>query len=386
MDLIVRGFSASAYRSLRQIRYPLSRLDVFVGANGVGKTNLYRALDLLRCAADNTLGVRLAHEGLASSFWAGPRRRGEPAEIALSVSLADPKARDRRSAIDYEVVIGFPPKEASAAFAEEPQIKRERLSQTVGGRRVQLAERTGHSLMARGEDGRPAPIPLDLLASETMIGRLEDPSRYPGLDLVRRTLLGWRFYHDLRTDADAPMRRPCVAVSCPDLASDGGNLSAVFATLTHIREDTADLDETVDAAFPGARLIVPRPGRMASFGMIFPEFPSRLFDLSELSDGTLKFLALAGALLAYRSPPFIALNEPESSLHPDLIEPLARLVVRASARSQIWLVTHSERLAAAIAATGAGRVRRVTKLDGATGIAGLAPFGAFSDEDDDDLD
>ena len=60
-------------------------------------------------------------------------------------------------------------------------------------------------------------------------------------------------------------------------------------------------------------------------------------------------LALAGALLAYRLPAFIALNEPEASLHPDLLEPLARLIVRASERTQVWLVTHSERLAAAIA-------------------------------------
>ena len=62
--------------------------------------------------------------------------------------------------------------------------------------------------------------------------------------------------------------------------------------------------------------------------MSFPEFPHRVFSAQELSDGTLRFLALTGALLAYRLPPFIALNEPETSLHPDLMEPLARLVVR----------------------------------------------------------
>jgi len=54
-----------------------------------------------------------------------------------------------------------------------------------------------------------------------------------------------------------------------------------------------------------------------------------------------------------RLPAFIALNEPEASLHPDLLEPLARLIVHASERTQIWLVTHSERLAAAIASHGA---------------------------------
>jgi predicted ATPase len=115
--------------------------------------------------------------------------------------------------------------------------------------------------------------------------------------------------------------------------------------------------------------------------MTFPEFPQRVFEARELSDGTLQFLALAGALLAYRLPPFIALNEPEASLHPDLMEALARLVVSAADRSQIWLVTHSARLAAAITAAGAANVRRVVKQDGVTIIEGLKAWGAFEDDD-----
>jgi predicted ATPase len=225
---------------------------------------------------------------------------------------------------------------------------------------------------------------MDLLASETMLGRLEDPSRYPALDLVRRTLLGWRFYHDLRTDAGSPMRRPCVAVATPNLASDGANLAALFATLAHVRQDTADLDAAVEVAFPGARLVIPAPGRMARFGMIFPEFPRRVFELSELSDGTLRYLALAGALLSYRQPPFIALNEPESSLHPGLAPAVAKLVVEASRRGQIWLVTHSDALAAAVAASGEGEVRTVSRHDGATSIGGLSRLGGFTYDDDDD--
>jgi predicted ATPase len=382
MDLTARVFTAHGYRSLRQITYPLTRLDVFVGANGVGKTNLYRALELLRAAADNSLGAMLARDGMASTVWAGPRRARDPAEIELSISLGDIDARDRRASLTYSVVVGFAAPFASAAFQDEPQIKHETLTQTIGERRVRLVERKGHSLMARDEAGRPQDVRIDLLASETMLGRLEDPSRYPALDLVRRTLLGWRFYHDLRTDADSPLRRPGIALATPNLTSDGANLAAVFATLAHIRQDTADLDAAVEAAFRGARLVIPAPGRTASFGMIFPEFPQRTFEASELSDGTLRFLGLAGALLAYRLPPFIALNEPESSLHPDLMEALAGLVVQASERAQIWLVTHSERLAGAIAATGAGKVRTVEKFDGATWVGGLGRVGGFREDDD----
>lgn len=255
------------------------------------------------------------------------------------------------------------------------------LTHVGGTRSVRFLDRNGRSVMVRDETGRPVTLDIDILASETVLGRLEDPSRYPELDAVRRTLLEWRFYHDLRTDADSALRRPCVAAATPTLASDGSDLAAVFATLAYIREDTADLDDAVAAAFPGARLIVDAGGRMASFGIAFPEFPNRVLEAGELSDGTLRFLSLAGALMAYRLPPFIALNEPESSLHPDLMEPLGRMVARAAQRTQVWLVTHSERLAEAIRKSGTGAVRTVTKRAGATTIEGLTLLGTFRDDD-----
>jgi predicted ATPase len=386
MSLPVRDFRAEGYRSLQAIAYPVSNLDVFVGANGVGKTNLYRALELIRSAASNTLARDLALDGgLQSALWAGPRRRKEPARIRLALGLAEPaQRRSGDVAYRYEVEVGFPPVAASAAFLAEPQIKEESITYLGGSRPLKLMERKGLSVMVRGEDGRPATLDMDLLHSETVLGRLEDPSRYPELDAFRRTLLQWRFYHGLRTDPGSPLRQPCPAVATPTLASDGSDLAAVFATLAHIRGDTRDLDEAVDQAFPGARLEIPHPERYATFGMTFPEFPDRVFEAPELSDGTLRFLSLAGALLAYRLPPFIALNEPEASLHPDLMEPLARLIVAAADRTQIWLVTHSTRLADAVTATGAGKVRTVIKQGGATRIEGLRAWGQFADDQDSD--
>jgi len=381
VPLRLNEVSTSGYRSLRAIHYPVGALEVFVGANGVGKTNLYRALELLRAAADNRLGFELAQEGLFSALWAGPTRKGPPLRIKLGVTLADEGLRG--PAYRYEVEIGLPPP-GSGAFATEPQVKVETLAVTIGGRTARILDRKAGSVMARGEDGRPAEIDIDLMESETALARLQDPSRYPGLDLVRRTLLEWRFYHGFRTDPASPLRRPCVAVASPTLASDGANLAAVFATLSEIRQDTADLDEVIAAAFPGARLEVSEPGVTAEFGMSFPEFPKRVFSAAELSDGTLRFLALAGALLAYRLPPFVALNEPESSLHPDLLPALADLVVRASRRTQVWLVTHSEPLAERVAKPPGAARRRVFKQDGATRIEGLKLFGAYADEADAD--
>ena len=81
---------------------------------------------------------------------------------------------------------------------------------------------------------------------------------------------------------------------------------------------------------------------------------------------------------------FVAFNEPDASLHPDLIEPLARLVIAASSRTQLLLFTHSTKLADAIGAANAGQVRFVRKRDGATEIEGLKSWGAFADPEEED--
>jgi predicted ATPase len=81
-------------------------------------------------------------------------------------------------------------------------------------------------------------------------------------------------------------------------------------------------------------------------------------------------------------PRFIALNEPETSLHTDLLEPLARLIVQASERTQIWLVTYSEQFAAALQKFGAIKPHVVVKRNGETWIEGLKLVGGFSDPED----
>lgn len=80
----------------------------------------------------------------------------------------------------------------------------------------------------------------------------------------------------------------------------------------------------------------------------------------------------------------IALNEPETSLHPSLLGPLARLIAKASCRADIWIVTHSEALMDALRSESSVPLRRVVKSKGATAIEGLTLGGEYRDEEDDD--
>ena len=87
-----------------------------------------------------------------------------------------------------------------------------------------------------------------------------------------------------------------------------------------------------------------------------------------MSDGTLHYLCLLAALLSPRPPTLLALNEPEASVHPDLIGPLAKLIVRASEGSQVWITTHSQSLAEAIRLETGIPPIRLEKLEGETRV------------------
>ena len=372
MPLRLTSVSAELYRSIRRIQLPVEELTVLVGKNGVGKTNLYRALELLAAAARGTITREIAEEGgFESVLWAGPRAKG-PVRLKLGAEFGD---------YEYSIEIGLPaPIDEAALTATEPMVKAEELVQRSPGKAVTLLKRQGPSAWLRDEDGRRQSYEEALVPSETALSGFRDQGRFTELDLVRRALLDWRFYHDFRTDKASPIRQPALAITTPTLASNGYDLAAALATVIEIRGEAPAIEAAIDDAFAGATLVTEFGKGSVSLGLKFPDLP-RPLGAHELSDGTLHFLCLVAALSAYRLPGFIALNEPETSLHPDLVGPLARLIARASERTQVWVVTHSEALAAALAGEAGVAPRTVVKQDGATWIEGLKLFGEFAEQD-----
>ena len=372
------------YRSVRHLSLPVEQLSIFVGANGVGKTNLYKALALLRRAADGTITRAIAEEGgLDSVLWAGTRPDRKPVRLVLKARFDELEyAVEVGLPHSYEIEIGLR-QPTEAAFALEPLVKAERLVVHDGRRDIVMMERKGPLVTLRNDTGQRENHPFAVLPSETALAAFRDGARYPELEAVRREMLEWRLYHDFRTDAGSPIRKPCHAITTPTLSPDGRDLAAVLATLSVIREDTAELDAAIDDAFPGGRLEAGDEGSWCRLALTFPDMP-RSFAVHELSDGTLKYLCLLGALMGYRLPPLIALNEPEASLHPSLLAPLARRIASAAGHTRIWIVTHSEDLAGYLQEETGKRARRVVKPAGATGIEGLKLSGEYADDDTDE--
>jgi predicted ATPase len=164
---------------------------------------------------------------------------------------------------------------------------------------------------------------------------------------LREFIRNWRFYDHFRTDKDAPARQAQLGTRTPVLSQDGHDLAAAIQTILEIG-DAEQLHRSVEDAFPGARIriSVQEDGR---FSLLFhQEGLLRPLSTSELSDGTLRYLLLVAALLTPRPPSLMVLNEPETSLHPDLLPALARLIQHVANETQVWVVSHASRLIAAL--------------------------------------
>ena len=373
---VITTVAVAGYRSLRDVIVPLNGLDVVTGANGSGKSSLYRAMRLLAdCGSGGVIGSLAREGGLPSALWAGPEtlggarrggyavegtRRQGPVSLRLGFATDD--------GFGYLVDLGLPiPTETS--FGLDPEVKREVVfSGAVARPNAVLVDRAGP--LVRVRDGREwVELSRGVAPWESMLTELADPGRAPELLAVRDQIRAWRFYDGFRVDADAPARRTQVGTRTPVLDHDGADLAAAIQTIREIG-DRAALEGTVADASDRATIEVAVAAGRFDLALRQPGMLRPLAS-AELSDGTLRYLLLVAALLTPRPPALMVLNEPETSLHPDLLPPLARLVERAARESQIVVVSHSRTLLDALAAAHA--VELVKDL-GETTVAGQDPL------------
>lgn len=218
MSLLVLDIRAAGNWSLRSIRFPADRLADLLWANGVGKPDLDRGPQLIDAAA----GWNRRSGRQRGGQYAGPdHARGGSRTHA-----------GRERAYEYEVSVGLGPSRkpdpdkdqhapARAAVNFELPIKEATLAFQHARRSVILLQRRGPHAVAREEFSEPADIETEMRASGTALGSLQDPRAFPGLELIRKSMLDWRLHHKI--------------------GADGSNLAAVFTTSVHVREDTVDL-------------------------------------------------------------------------------------------------------------------------------------------------
>ena len=366
------------YRSINHLVLPLGQLNLVTGANGSGKSNLYKALRLLAETAQGGVIEALAREGgLDSTWWAGPQASARMKRGEVPIQGQHPsEARRLRLGFATEdfgfaISLGLPiPLPYPTAFMLDPEIKTEAIWGAGAYRPASLLVERKNA-MVRAREGNSWTV-LDQHADscESFFNIVGRPRQAPEIGELRAFINSWRFYDHFRIDRDAPCRQPQLGTRSPVLHHDGRNLASALQTIIEIGE-VEDLVAALDDAFPGSRLEIDAPPgglfsvRLHQHGLLRP------LGGAELSDGTLRYLLLMAALLTPRPPSLMVLNEPETSLHADLLPALARLIIRASQRSQVWVVSHSAPLIEALSACDGCDVLELEKIQGQTQLSGV---------------
>jgi predicted ATPase len=376
---MIRTVAVQGYRSLRDLILPLGQLTVITGANGSGKSSVYRSLRLLADVAQNAVVASLAREGgLPSTFWAGPEtisrdvRQGAYAVEPLAKrKVASLKLGFGSDSYGYSIDLGYPPPPPPATmFQLDPCVKRECVWHgSIYRKASALVDRRNNFVwLATTGDEEPVMLTQHLSDTDSMLASIADPQRAPEMLAVRESLRRWRFYDHFRTDSEASARAAQIGTFTPVLHHDGSNLAAALQTILEIRSDEA-LGTAIEDAFPGSRFFIKvQDGRfeleLQQHGLLRP------LSAAELSDGTLRYLLWTAALLTPRPPELMVLNEPETSLHPELLPALGRLILAAAEQTQIIVVSHSQGLIEALASASLCKRLHLVKEFGETTLDG----------------
>ena len=358
---MIKTLAIQNYRSIINLTIPMGQLNLVTGENGSGKSNLYKALRLLAKVGEGGLVRSLAEDGgLESVFWAGPEQISKRMRNGEVPVQGGPRKTKRQLRLGfsgedygYAVSLGLPkfgvamPTTSETLFKLDPGIMRETIWHGDYYRPASaLIDRQDNAIKCR--NGRSwEVINFHTPSFDSLFEVAANAVQTPEAFLMKDRIKKWRFYDHFRTDQAAPARQHHLGTFTPVLHHDGRDLAAALQTILEIGDAEA-LHSAIDFAFPGSSIDIERTQEGRFILYFYQHGLLRPLTASELSDGTLRYVLWVAALLTPRPPELMVLNEPETSLHPDLLPALARLIRYAAQHSQMWVVSHASRLIAAL--------------------------------------
>ena len=330
------GFSrlrAQGYRRIRDVTLELAPLNVLVGRNGVGKSSLLDLFNLLAASATGSLESSISDYGGMSA-----------------ILSADGKARDISITLDQSQPEGTPPLEYSLTLSQEGYgyvISRESLTQQRQPNALKpfIYIDSNASRIRYHYDGKLVEPDWEHKPLETSLSQV--PKMYREAERFRQQLDDMSpIYHGLDVSARAPVRMP-QSLSIARMPGDDGEelLSCLYTMRETDRYRYEAVEDALRAAFPTFERLEfpPLSGGVLTLGWRERGLSRAIF-ANELSEGTLRFLWLVTLLQSPGLPGITLIDEPEVSLHPEMLRLLAELMREATERTQIIVATHSDRL------------------------------------------
>jgi predicted ATPase len=319
-NLTVRGF-----RRLAEVDLELRPLTVLIGANGVGKTSVLDALSILASSAQGNLNAAVSEMSGLSAMMTYDRA----SEVRFGISMTVPTYEP----LDYS--LSLRPQGVAYLIEWETLRQKQFLHIDSHGTDIKYFE------VDQGKLVRPN---WEHNALESSLSQVPKLFRAP--EEFRQRLASSTFYHVLNVEPRSPVRLPQAMRPAPLPGKNGEDL---VSSLYYLREAEPDRFEAVEdslkAAFPGFKRLDFPPVAAGTLAMTWRDSSfSKPMYMHQLSEGMLRFLWLAALLQGPGLTALTLLDEPEVSLHPELLNLLAGLLREAGHRTQIVVATHSDRL------------------------------------------
>lgn len=341
----IQQIQIQGYRSLKDVTWKPGQLNVVIGPNGTGKSNLLRALELLTGSAMGNLPKDILRQGgIASLLW-----DGQTQELAWQINVSPMVIK--RIEFDLAYTLQLQQLGTSSSYRIEKEVLGPYRQDHQQPHPVHWLER--HATIAKIHDRDPKsktpliPIIENLPEQQTLMSRLESPAGTARIWQFREYLTSWGIYHDLRVDQDAVLRQAAVARIEKRIAADGQNLIPVLHTLySSDRNFKQEMDAAMRAAFGEdfEEIVFPPAADQRVQLRLRWRSLQREQSAADLSDGTLRFMLLIAILANPEPGALIAIDEPETGLHPGMLPIVAEFAQQAADRCQVILTTHSPQI------------------------------------------
>jgi predicted ATPase len=348
------------------VELSLEPLNVLIGPNASGKSNLIEALSMLRAAPYDIQAPIRGGGGILEWLWKGDR---EFSTANMQVLVEYPKGQ---MPLRYRFSFG---EQGGRFYLLDEAVENEKPTQGNVQPYFYYRYQNGNSII-NVVSGQPERIERrlqreDVNLEHSILQQRRDRYFYPELTFLAEGFLGISIYRDWGLGRSSPSRLPQDPNLPSNVLGEGGwNLVSVIGDLLNLPPTKRDLMEQLRNFYGDIEDVVVNT-RMGLGQLYFHEKGlQHPVPATRLSDGTLRFLSLLAILSNPQPPPVICIEEPEIGLHPDIISAVAKLLVEASSRSQIFVTTHSDVLVDALTDTPEAVVV-CEKYDGATTLTRL---------------
>jgi predicted ATPase len=332
------------FRSLKDCVWEPGGLNLLIGPNAGGKSNLLNLIDLISVSAGGGLGEYVQRQGgMEPLVWDGS---AEAMTIRLKSSPPLSGRDAERDSLTYELDLARLGRSSAYNIPHELLGNFREVERKTRNEPFKFIERSlSHAVIFDEEKNRLQATENAVPEEETVLSLASGPFLdNPVITEYRKRVASWSVYQDLESGRTAPIRRPVVSRREMRVSSDGSNYLQVLHTLyTTNRDFRREIDTAMRSAFGDEFediVFAPDADQRIQMRVQWQSLRTPQTAAS-LSDGSLRFLFLLAVLASPEPPALIAIDEPETGLHPSMLPIIAEYAYAASKRTQVVLTTHS---------------------------------------------